>query len=122
MSRLDNPVMSLCLLTAPQFGYAFLLHIYSSPMTHGAKLQGLPPRPDKHAVFTIILPLLQVCPQLSLPLPRHSIPILAHNHALFRNKTVLVKPPPRPFRICIHHRPHPFPLGSLVLRLHLSPS
>ncbi|KAH0827116.1 hypothetical protein J3R83DRAFT_4804 [Lanmaoa asiatica] len=42
------------------FGYAFLLHIYSSPMTHGTKLQGLPSRPDKHVVFTIILPLLQL--------------------------------------------------------------
>ncbi|KAF9227586.1 hypothetical protein BS17DRAFT_773994 [Gyrodon lividus] len=42
------------------FGYAFLLHVYSSPMTHGTKLEGTPPRPDKHAVFTIILPLLQL--------------------------------------------------------------
>ncbi|KAG8217779.1 hypothetical protein J3R82DRAFT_5940 [Butyriboletus roseoflavus] len=42
------------------FGYAFLLHIYSSPMTHGTRLQGLPSRPDKHVVFTIILPLLQL--------------------------------------------------------------
>ncbi|KAG6376405.1 hypothetical protein JVT61DRAFT_2390 [Boletus reticuloceps] len=42
------------------FGYAFLLHIYSSPMTHGTKLQDLPSRPDKHVVFTIILPLLQL--------------------------------------------------------------
>ncbi|KAI6045632.1 hypothetical protein EDC04DRAFT_2634109 [Pisolithus marmoratus] len=42
------------------FGYAFLLHIYSSPMTHGNKLDGLPSRPDKHVVFTIILPLLHL--------------------------------------------------------------
>ncbi|KAG9318745.1 hypothetical protein JVU11DRAFT_844 [Chiua virens] len=42
------------------FGYAFLLHIYSSPMTHDSKLDGLPSRPDKHVVFTIILPLLQL--------------------------------------------------------------
>lgn len=42
------------------FAYAFLLHIYSSPMTHGNKLDGLPSRPDKHVVFTIILPLLHL--------------------------------------------------------------
>ncbi|KIJ69205.1 hypothetical protein HYDPIDRAFT_172656 [Hydnomerulius pinastri MD-312] len=42
------------------FGYAFLLHIYSSPMTHGTKLEGYPSRPDKHVLFTIILPLLQL--------------------------------------------------------------
>lgn len=37
-------------------------------MTHGTKLQGLPSRPDKHVVFTIILPLLQVRPPLPPPL------------------------------------------------------
>ncbi|KAH7889487.1 hypothetical protein F5I97DRAFT_1994880 [Phlebopus sp. FC_14] len=42
------------------FGYAFLLHIYSSPMTHGTKVEGSPSRPDAHVVFTIILPLLQL--------------------------------------------------------------
>ncbi|KAL4067841.1 hypothetical protein J3A83DRAFT_4359717 [Scleroderma citrinum] len=42
------------------FGYAFLLHIYSSPMTHGNKIEGLPSRPDKHVVFTIMLPLLHL--------------------------------------------------------------
>lgn len=42
------------------FGYAFLLHIYSSPMTHSNKLEGLPSRPDKHIVFTIMLPLLHL--------------------------------------------------------------
>ncbi|KAF8559853.1 hypothetical protein OG21DRAFT_1503072 [Imleria badia] len=42
------------------FGYAFLLHVYSSPMTHATKLHGLPSRPDKHVVFTLILPLLQL--------------------------------------------------------------
>ncbi|EPQ57762.1 hypothetical protein GLOTRDRAFT_136638 [Gloeophyllum trabeum ATCC 11539] len=42
------------------FGYAFLLHIYSSPLTHTKKPLGLPSRPDAHVVITIILPLLQV--------------------------------------------------------------
>ncbi|KAF8844547.1 hypothetical protein BDN67DRAFT_962924 [Paxillus ammoniavirescens] len=42
------------------FGYAFLLHIYSSPMTHGTKLEGSPSRPDKHVVLTIMLPLFQL--------------------------------------------------------------
>ncbi|KAH7929644.1 hypothetical protein BV22DRAFT_1002256 [Leucogyrophana mollusca] len=42
------------------FGYAFLLHIYSSPMTHEHKLEDSKSRPDKHVVLTIILPLLQL--------------------------------------------------------------
>lgn len=42
------------------FGYAFLLHIYSSPITHGNKLEGLASRPDKHVVFIILLPLLHL--------------------------------------------------------------
>ncbi|KAH7914036.1 hypothetical protein BJ138DRAFT_1001063 [Hygrophoropsis aurantiaca] len=42
------------------FGYAFLLHIYSSPMTHDHKLEDSKSRPDKHVVFTIMLPLLQL--------------------------------------------------------------
>lgn len=41
-------------------GYAFLLHTYSSPMTHWIKLEGSTSRPDKHVVFTILLPLLQL--------------------------------------------------------------
>ncbi|KAG1728615.1 uncharacterized protein EDB91DRAFT_1060458 [Suillus paluster] len=41
-------------------GYAFLLHTYSSPVTHGIKLEGSTSRPDKHVIFTIILPLLQL--------------------------------------------------------------
>ncbi|KAI6036397.1 hypothetical protein BKA83DRAFT_4162275 [Pisolithus microcarpus] len=42
------------------FGYAFLLHIYSSPMTHSNKLEGLASRPDKHVVLIILLPLLHL--------------------------------------------------------------
>ncbi|KDQ61231.1 hypothetical protein JAAARDRAFT_32233 [Jaapia argillacea MUCL 33604] len=42
------------------FGYSFLLHIYSSPLTHASKPQNLPSRPDVHVLITIILPLLQV--------------------------------------------------------------
>lgn len=41
-------------------GYAFLLHTYSSPVTHEIKLEGSTSRPDNHVVFTIILPLLQL--------------------------------------------------------------
>ncbi|KAF8582297.1 hypothetical protein K439DRAFT_1635411 [Ramaria rubella] len=43
------------------FGYAFLLHIYSSPITHQTKAgdQG-PTRPDRHVLVTIIIPLLQL--------------------------------------------------------------
>jgi len=41
-------------------GYAYLLHIYSSPVTHRIKLEGSTSRPDKHVVFTIMLPLLQL--------------------------------------------------------------
>ncbi|KZV65902.1 hypothetical protein PENSPDRAFT_586031 [Peniophora sp. CONT] len=42
------------------FGYAFLLHIYSAPMTHTVKEEGLPTRPDVHVLFVIMLPLLQL--------------------------------------------------------------
>ncbi|VDB82846.1 unnamed protein product [Peniophora sp. CBMAI 1063] len=42
------------------FGYAFLLHIYSAPMTHTVKEEGLPSRPDVHVLFVIMLPLLQL--------------------------------------------------------------
>jgi len=43
------------------FGYAFLLHIYSSPITHRVKSAGGgPSRPDKHVLITIIIPLLQL--------------------------------------------------------------
>ncbi|CAA7270987.1 unnamed protein product [Cyclocybe aegerita] len=42
-------------------GYAFLLHIYSSPVTHSYQPNdGLPSRPDKHVIITITIPLLQL--------------------------------------------------------------
>ncbi|KAG1762656.1 hypothetical protein EDD22DRAFT_890747 [Suillus occidentalis] len=41
-------------------GYAFLLHTYSSPVTHWITTEGSTSRPDKHVVFTILLPLLQL--------------------------------------------------------------
>ncbi|KAJ7644337.1 hypothetical protein FB45DRAFT_897561 [Roridomyces roridus] len=43
-------------------GYAFLLHVYSSPITHVFKPSpsSLPSRPDKHVIVTITIPLLQV--------------------------------------------------------------
>ncbi|KAG1890818.1 hypothetical protein F4604DRAFT_1876097 [Suillus subluteus] len=43
-----------------KLGYAFLLHTYSSPVTHWIMLEGSTSRPDKHVVFTILLPLLQI--------------------------------------------------------------
>jgi hypothetical protein len=46
--------------SCPQFGYAFLLHIYSSSLTHVKHGDGLPTRPNKHVIVTIVLPLLQV--------------------------------------------------------------
>ncbi|KZS89969.1 hypothetical protein SISNIDRAFT_525442 [Sistotremastrum niveocremeum HHB9708] len=47
------------------FGYAFLLHIYSSPITHlkpnyGNSSNTLPSRPDKHVLITMIIPLIQL--------------------------------------------------------------
>ncbi|KAI0062367.1 hypothetical protein BV25DRAFT_1804386 [Artomyces pyxidatus] len=42
------------------FGYAFLLHLYSSPVTHTVKLEGLPSRPDVHVIYIIVMPLLQL--------------------------------------------------------------
>ncbi|KAK7048184.1 hypothetical protein R3P38DRAFT_3307099 [Favolaschia claudopus] len=41
-------------------GYSFLLHIYSSPITHVYKPPSLPSRPDKHVIVTIAVPLLQL--------------------------------------------------------------
>ncbi|KAJ7075886.1 hypothetical protein B0H15DRAFT_916541 [Mycena belliarum] len=41
-------------------GYAFLLHIYSSPITHVYKPESFPSRPDKHVIVTITIPLLQL--------------------------------------------------------------
>ncbi|KAF7299202.1 hypothetical protein MIND_00868900 [Mycena indigotica] len=41
-------------------GYSFLLHIYSSPITHVYKPSGLPSRPDKHVIVSITIPLLQL--------------------------------------------------------------
>nr|GAT50604.1 predicted protein [Mycena chlorophos] len=41
-------------------GYSFLLHIYSSPLTHVYKPMGLPSRPDKHVIVSITIPLLQL--------------------------------------------------------------
>ena len=43
-----------------QFGYAFILHIYSTPITHASRIQGMASRPDKHVVFIMMMPLLQV--------------------------------------------------------------
>ena len=45
-----------------QVGYAFLLHAYSFPAAHSRKsTDESPSRPDKHAIITIAIPLLQVC-------------------------------------------------------------
>ncbi|KAF9266971.1 hypothetical protein L218DRAFT_896271 [Marasmius fiardii PR-910] len=41
-------------------GYAFLLYAYSSSYTHVLKPDGLPSRPDKHVLVTIVIPLLQL--------------------------------------------------------------
>ena len=42
-----------------QFGYSFMLHFYSSPLTHIVKPEALPSRPDVNVIFTIYVPLLQ---------------------------------------------------------------
>lgn len=44
-----------------EVGYAFLLHIYSSPSSHNyyPLAKGMPSRPDKHVVITIAIPLFQ---------------------------------------------------------------
>ncbi|KAI0256581.1 hypothetical protein BJV78DRAFT_1117139 [Lactifluus subvellereus] len=42
------------------FGYTFMLHFYSSPLTHLVKPEGLPSRPDVNVIFTILMPLLQL--------------------------------------------------------------
>ncbi|KAJ7712454.1 hypothetical protein B0H16DRAFT_1813377, partial [Mycena metata] len=55
-------VMQMNANTAPfnLIGYAFLLHIYSSPITHVYKPPSLPSRPDKHVIVSITIPLLQL--------------------------------------------------------------
>ena len=52
--------MSQRLSHSVQFGYSFMLHFYSSPLTHIVKPEGLPSRPDVNVIFTIYVPLLQV--------------------------------------------------------------
>ncbi|KAI0005919.1 hypothetical protein BJV74DRAFT_875033 [Russula compacta] len=42
------------------FGYSFMLHFYSSPLTHLIKPEGLPSRPDVNVIFTIYIPLFQL--------------------------------------------------------------
>ncbi|KAH9059981.1 hypothetical protein EDB87DRAFT_648340 [Lactarius vividus] len=42
------------------FGYAFMLHFYSSPLTHLVKSEGLPSRPDVNVIFTLLVPLFQL--------------------------------------------------------------
>ncbi|KAI9446566.1 hypothetical protein H4582DRAFT_1803674 [Lactarius indigo] len=42
------------------FGYAFMLHFYSSPLTHLVKPEGLPSRPDVNVIVTLLVPLFQL--------------------------------------------------------------
>lgn len=53
-------------------------------MTHSNKLEGLPSRPDKHIVFTIMLPLLHVRVSLRRDAVELTLP-LADHRALCRN-------------------------------------
>ncbi|EIN07133.1 hypothetical protein PUNSTDRAFT_53525 [Punctularia strigosozonata HHB-11173 SS5] len=48
--------------TAPfnLFGYSFMLHVYSSPLTHIKTAEAAFSRPDKHVVVTLLLPILQL--------------------------------------------------------------
>lgn len=48
------------LMNISQVGYAFLLHVYSSPITHTFTPAKSPSRPDKHVIITFAIPLLQV--------------------------------------------------------------
>lgn len=51
-------------------GYAFLLHIYSSPVTHlheNGTESTLPTRPDKHVIISILIPLIQVSSIYQVP-------------------------------------------------------
>ncbi|PPQ88335.1 hypothetical protein CVT25_012446 [Psilocybe cyanescens] len=87
-----------------QVGYAFLLHVYSSPVTHTFKPENGASRPDKHAIITIGIPLLQltifhilsISKRLSthrlFPTALTSLLSLAHFHGtLFSHQ--LFKPP-----------------------------
>ena len=72
-----------------QFGYSFMLHFYSSPLTHLVKPEGLPSRPDVNVIFTIYVPLLQVRELLLL---RNMTDTVSAFHDPFRwGKTKLVQ-------------------------------
>ncbi|KAL1707185.1 hypothetical protein EV121DRAFT_199836, partial [Schizophyllum commune] len=43
--------------------YAFMLHIYSSPLAHTYHPSGLPSRPDKHVCIALTLPVIQIAMQ-----------------------------------------------------------
>ncbi|KAL1714404.1 hypothetical protein EV715DRAFT_295210 [Schizophyllum commune] len=43
--------------------YAFMLHIYSSPLAHTFHPSGLPSRPDKHVCIALTLPVIQIAMQ-----------------------------------------------------------
>jgi hypothetical protein len=54
----------------PQFGYSFLLHLYSSPLTHHRLPQvSSHGRPDFHALFQLWLSLTEVRLRPSLACP-----------------------------------------------------
>ncbi|KAF8163684.1 hypothetical protein B0H34DRAFT_650577 [Crassisporium funariophilum] len=87
-------------------GYAFLLHIYSSPIAHAYKPDdGTPSRPDKHVIITIAIPLLQltafhilsVSKRLSvhrlLPTALTSFLSLAHFHGTLFSHFFFASPP-----------------------------
>ncbi|KAI0949825.1 hypothetical protein AcV7_008481 [Taiwanofungus camphoratus] len=85
------------------FSFAFQLYIYSSPSTHGHKVQGGPSRPDIHIMITMIIPLLQLtllhclevkkewARQRLLPTALCSVLTLTHFHAV-----IWVSPPSYP--------------------------
>ncbi|KDR73721.1 hypothetical protein GALMADRAFT_100588 [Galerina marginata CBS 339.88] len=92
-----------------QVGYAFLLHVYSSPIAHVFKpTDGSPSRPDKHVIITITIPLLQltifhilsISKRLSghrlLPTALTSILSLAHFHGTLYSKLFFQSSSPSP--------------------------
>ncbi|KAH9997603.1 hypothetical protein BJV77DRAFT_1059016 [Russula vinacea] len=62
------------------FGYSFMLHFYSSPLTHLVKPEGLPSRPDVNVIFTIYVPLFQLVKSTTNPTTICSVLTLAHFH------------------------------------------
>lgn len=89
-------------------------------MTHATKLDGMASRPDKHVVFTMMMPLFQVSPGAQPTLSILTTLLVEHDTYTW-SQTTLVPPTPDPYSDNLNPIPSPFPHSPLVLPLLLSP-